>query len=134
MSQDFSVYIALITYKIFVLIAGIALSYMGFRLFALARTSPAGDMEASWGEYKLKLGRAAPGIFFTLFGAVIICFSIFKGVHYSREPILAGSGEIVTVGDTPAGNMAAQVPSATASPQKAVEVVLPEKVNLPVRN
>lgn len=129
MSQDFSVYIALIAYKIFVLIAGVALSYMGFRLFAINRISPAGGLEASAGAYKLKLNRAAPGIFFTLFGAVIICFSIFKGVHYSREPILAGHGETVTVGDMPAANTpsAAMTNAVEAQTLAPVEVVLPAK-------
>lgn len=127
MSQDFSVYIALIAYKIFVLIAGVVLSYMGFRLFALNRISPAGGLEASVGTYKLRLNRAAPGIFFTLFGAVIICFSIFKGVHYSREPILAGRGETVTVGDTPGASTpsAAMANAVDAQKPAPVEAVLP---------
>ncbi len=86
MSDDLYVYSFLILYKLGILIAGVSLCYMGFRLFLTDKISASGDLTAKGGAYELKLSGAAPGIFFSLFGTIIICFSIFKGVEYRKEP------------------------------------------------
>jgi hypothetical protein len=113
MSDDVSIYIALIAYKTSILVVGAVLSFMGYRLFLQDKIAPAGTLEGAAGKYKLKVVKAAPGIFFALFGAIIICASIFKGVHYSRQPVATEVGDNVVSGEL-----------ATAAP---VNVVIPDK-------
>ncbi|UVO53011.1 hypothetical protein [Sphingomonas sp. SUN039] len=86
MQSDIDVFTYLIVYKIAILIAGVALAYMGFRLFLADKATAAGEFSAKANLLELKLSGAAPGVFFALFGAAVICFSIFKGVQYSSEP------------------------------------------------
>ncbi len=111
MSNDVTIYVFLIVYKIAILLSGVGVSYMGFRLFALEKLQSAGDLEAGLGSYSLKLRSAAPGVFFSLFGTAIICFSIFKGVDYKRsyapEAVVTSKPE--------------------ASAPGAVKLILPEK-------
>jgi hypothetical protein len=63
--------------RITVTIAGIVFAYLGYRLFVLGVLSPSGDVEAIWGNNKLLLKRASPGIFFALLGAIIIIAALF---------------------------------------------------------
>jgi hypothetical protein len=72
----------LVLYKIVCLIVGWGFAFMGYRLFLADKTNPAGDLNAKSGKYAFSLRGGAPGIFFSLFGTVLICFSIFKGVEY----------------------------------------------------
>jgi hypothetical protein len=102
MADDLYVYSFLILYKLGILIAGVSLCYMGFRLFLTDKIGISGDLTARGGAYELKLSGAAPGIFFSLFGTVIICFSIFKGVEYEKKPM-------------------------QSTPPSSVESILPEK-------
>jgi hypothetical protein len=66
-------------YKLASLVAGVASSYMGYRLFIAGIWGQAGDLSAEYGKTKLVLTRAAPGTFFAVLGAVIICVALFKG-------------------------------------------------------
>jgi len=52
------------------------------RLFLADKVGAAGEMKVEYEVFKLKLGRAAPGTFFSLFGAAIIVFAITKGIEF----------------------------------------------------
>ena len=67
-------------YKLSSLIVGILSMYMGFKLFVNGIWGHSGDMIAKFKDNKLILKNAAPGTFFSVLGAVIICFTIFKGL------------------------------------------------------
>lgn len=75
----------LVIYKIVSLLVGLSFAYMGYRLFMADKTKNAGSLDASSGEHKISLKNAAPGIFFSLFGTVLIVFSVLKGISYSHE-------------------------------------------------
>jgi hypothetical protein len=66
-------------YKVVSLLVGVVFGYMGYRLFMAGVQLPAGDLYAASGAQTLKLSRAAPGIFFALFGAGVIVATIFQG-------------------------------------------------------
>ena len=51
------------------------ISWLGYRLFVLG-LSDKSDLKIEYLNFKLQLFSAAPGIFFTLFGASIIFISI----------------------------------------------------------
>ncbi|WP_206512315.1 hypothetical protein [Colwellia sp. Arc7-635] len=42
----------------------------------------AGSAEGSFGDNKIIVKKAAPGTFFALFGAIVICVTIFKGLDF----------------------------------------------------
>ncbi|WP_295648239.1 hypothetical protein [uncultured Mucilaginibacter sp.] len=49
-------------------------------LFVKGIFNESGDVDASFKNYKLTVKKAAPGTFFVLFGAIIICFTIFNAI------------------------------------------------------
>jgi len=68
-------------YKISCLIVGLTIIYLGYLLFVKGIFNESGDIDANFKNYKLTVKKAAPGTFFVLFGAIIIGFSIFKGLE-----------------------------------------------------
>ena len=75
----------IVLYKIICLFVGLAFAYMGYRLFLENKIKKAGSLEASGNGSNIKITDAAPGVFFSLFGTVLIVFSILKGVSYINE-------------------------------------------------
>ena len=75
----FSAIAIVAAYKVACLLVGLLFGYMGYRLFLAGLETSAGDLEASSGERKIKLTRAAPGTFFALFGAAVIAATIAQG-------------------------------------------------------
>lgn len=55
-------------------IAGVLITYMGYRLLCLGIMQPAEgtDVEAIWGDRKLLLKRATPGVIFAFVGVAVI--------------------------------------------------------------
>ena len=72
-------------YKIFSLLTGLALCYMGYRLFLAGVWGASGDLDAKYSNTRLILKGAAPGIFFALFGTIVITATIFKGLEISSQ-------------------------------------------------
>jgi hypothetical protein len=73
--------VALSFYKAVSLLVGLLLAYMGYKLFMAGVWGEAGDIEAHFQDNKLVVKRAAPSTFFAILGAIIICFTIFKGME-----------------------------------------------------
>ncbi|MCH7519942.1 MAG: hypothetical protein IH964_13080 [Candidatus Dadabacteria bacterium] len=78
------VLLSLILYRIITIAIGFLIVYLGYRLFRLGVYEKAGDLKAVWGENQLILKQAAPGTFFVLFGAIVISFSIWKGINIDQ--------------------------------------------------
>ena len=72
-------------YKITCLLVGLAFGYMGYRLFLADKLKSAGNLEVQHEKWKVKLGRAAPGTFFSLFGAAIIVVTVYRGIEYEQK-------------------------------------------------
>jgi hypothetical protein len=66
-----------LTFRLGVLTVGTFFGYLGYRLFLAGFVGPA-NLEAKGGSYALSLGQAAPGIFFALFGTVMIVVGISR--------------------------------------------------------
>lgn len=82
LTDDAAMYAMLVLYKICILLCGLAFAYMGYRLFLADKTASAGDFSGTAGNYSMSLKGGAPGVFFSLFGTILICFSIFRGITY----------------------------------------------------
>jgi|UPI00042310BD hypothetical protein len=74
-----------LTYKIFILLTGLCFAYFGFRLFLADKTANAGDLSFKYDKYLLNVKGGAPGLFYSLFGAILIIVSIVKGIHYDND-------------------------------------------------
>ncbi|MCG8009878.1 MAG: hypothetical protein N0C81_19825 [Candidatus Thiodiazotropha lotti] len=81
MSDLQEVIFAVVIYKSLSVFAGVLSIYLGYRLFQSGVYEKAGELKAAWGEKHLALKQAAPGTFFSLFGAVVIAASIAKGMN-----------------------------------------------------
>jgi hypothetical protein len=60
----------------------------------------AGELQAAWGARRLILKQVAPGVFFALFGTVIVCVGIWKPISIQSAdripaPIIAALQKIV---------------------------------------
>jgi len=84
MDTGSQIVLALTLYKITSLLVGLLLAYMGYKLFKAGVWGEAGDVEAHFKDNKLVIKRAAPGTFFAVLGAIIICFTIFKGLELAE--------------------------------------------------
>jgi hypothetical protein len=70
----------LITFRIVALLVGAFLLFLGYSLFKLGYFEKAGELQAAWGNRRLVLKQVAPGIFFALFGTVIVCVGTWKPI------------------------------------------------------
>lgn len=50
------------------------------------KTQSAGSLSADISQYSIAIKQAAPGVFFALFGAVIISISVLKEITYKSNP------------------------------------------------
>ncbi len=72
-------------YKIVCLTVGSISIFLGYKLFTKGIWGQAGELESSFKDMKLVLRKAAPGSFFAVLGAVIICFTIITGFKAKNE-------------------------------------------------
>jgi hypothetical protein len=74
----------LATYKIICILTGLAFGYMGYRLFLADKMANTGNITTNYKEFKISIKNAAPGALFSLFGAMLICFTIYKGLAFNN--------------------------------------------------
>ena len=65
--------------RILIVVAGIICIYLGYLLFVKGVSGEA-SIKAQKSNVKFQLSNAAPGIFFALFGALILCVTIGQSV------------------------------------------------------
>ncbi|QTH72177.1 hypothetical protein [Pseudoalteromonas xiamenensis] len=81
MDTESQIIAAVASYKIVSLLVGSAFAFMGYKLFMAGVWGDAGDVEAKFRDNSLIVKKAAPGTFFALFGAIVICVTLFKGLE-----------------------------------------------------
>ena len=80
--------------RLIIVTAAFAAIWQGFRLFSTV-VSDKGSFEGYMGEWKVKLQRVAPGVFFACFGAIILSFSVSAPFSYKAgEPTTQGPGTL----------------------------------------
>lgn len=87
MEPESSRVLGIVLYKIVSLGVGALSLGFGYKLFMAGVVATAGNLEASGKGMKLKLKNGAPGTFFALFGAIIISYTIGKGLAMSGQQI-----------------------------------------------
>ena len=71
--------LSLLIYKLVSLGCGVLVCFFGYRLFVLGIFGNAGELDSQFQNNKLVLKKAAPGTFFSLFGACVIGVALWKG-------------------------------------------------------
>lgn len=87
-------------YKLSSIVVGGVSIYLGYKLFINGIWGDSGNLSAQFQDNKILLKNAAPGTFFSVLGAIIICFSIFKGVGANFETNLREYGKNKPEADT----------------------------------
>lgn len=84
--------VAVLIYKIATLLVGVSFLILGYRLYlrgvaVSGTTKERGEFSLSFGRNRhVSLKHAGPGVFFCLFGLIIIVVAIAKGVRFETEP------------------------------------------------
>ena len=115
---------ALLIYKAICLAVGAHAIWLGYRLFTKGITAPAGDLTGSFNKAQIAIKSGAPGVFFSVVGGFVICFTIVKGYSTGSNP-LKNTGEFA-ISDTTepvtnplADSVAEYKPEHKAEPQPA---------------
>ena len=58
---------------------------MGYRLFIAGIWGNAGEFDAQFRDAKLVIRKAAPGVFFALFGTIIVAYTVFVGIKWESR-------------------------------------------------
>lgn len=93
MEQDMVLVISIVFYKVASLVAGVCLSYMGYRLFMAGIWGDAGHAEAEYKDFSIILKRAAPGTFFVILGAIVLAVTLFMGLEYKGAGVISTTPE-----------------------------------------
>lgn len=85
---------------IVVLIGGISI-YLGYRLFLkLPHLDSEGKITFPW-DISILLSRVGPGVFFALFGAAVVIFSLYRTIEYSEQKPSVAPQATATGGENP---------------------------------
>jgi hypothetical protein len=98
MSEVSTMMLSLTIYKVITVLAGLGFAFMGYRLFIHGIFTEAGELRTNWENRSLVLRKAAPGTFFALFGAVIACVSLWRGLTFGELGGGANSGIRIETG------------------------------------
>lgn len=77
--------LAVVIFKIITVLIGLISIYLGYKLFLKGFDRAAGELSGETRYIKFTLSKAAPGTFFSITGAFIICFNIVQGISFTRE-------------------------------------------------
>lgn len=77
-----------------VLFGGMAI-YLGYRLFAVAAAAE-GSLDATAKGWKLSLRRVAPGVFFALFGMVVLALGMTASLNINPSKQTSPAGAVTT--------------------------------------
>lgn len=80
-----SIIILRFTERFIVVFAGITLLVLGFRLFS--KSQDLGDLSAEYpNKFKIRISQVGPGVFFALFGTIILVYVMYSEVSVS-DPV-----------------------------------------------
>lgn len=124
MSAGHTLMVSLTIYKVVTIFAGLAFAFMGYKLFIHGIFRQAGEFQTNWENRKLVLKKAAPGTFFALFGTLIVCISLWRGLTFepSQDQGIGGSG-MFGDGASTGGDRSSQSPASEEARQAVLSDV-----------
>jgi hypothetical protein len=100
MSEGHTLMLSLTIYKVVTILSGLAFAFMGYKLFLHGIFTEAGEVRTNWENRNLILRKAAPGTFFALFGTLIVCTSLWRGLTFEPSQGQGGGGSGIFGNDT----------------------------------
>lgn len=76
--------IAITLFKLVSLLTGLSCTFMGYKLFLNGFLNNSGSISGEYKDSKLDIKNVAPGIFFALFGSVIISINVWTGLNFNN--------------------------------------------------
>jgi hypothetical protein len=91
MPYSITTLLVILVYRTILAVAAVSFVYLGYRLVRSGEAETASDLELGWGDGRLKMSRATPGVFLMIVGCVILALSIvygpmIKGESYGIHP------------------------------------------------
>ena len=77
--------LVMLLYKLASLLSGVFICYLGYRLFMKGIFGPTMDASFTFKDNSILIKKSAPGTFFSLLGATVICFSVYKGLELENK-------------------------------------------------
>lgn len=77
-----------VIYKLISLLFALLIIYWGYRLLVIGLFNKTEETNSIFGKNGTLLKKAAPGIFFSLFGTLIFFYIVFKGTDYNSKSSL----------------------------------------------
>ena len=95
--------------RLLVVIAGAISIYLGYKLFLAMpkRDASSGKIDLP-GGISIFVSRVGPGVFFSLFGSIVIALSLHFGVQFSDQRVAEATGSTEARGDQTRGTVAAE--------------------------
>jgi hypothetical protein len=115
--------------RLFIVCSGMLSIWLGYRLFLAMPSAPRGDGEIKLpGGISILLSRVGPGVFFALFGAMVIAFALREAVKINTSTPVAQA----VAGEAPAKAAAAETfeYSGIASGSSSGEARAAERMNV----
>ena len=97
MEIESQIIVAVTFYKVISLFVGSLFGYMGYRLFMAGIWGESGEVEAQFKDNKLVIKKAAPDTFFALFGAIVICLTIFIGLKLKDHENRSSNEKVIEI-------------------------------------
>lgn len=94
MSLDMVFGIGVIVIRVLQILVGTLLCVLGYRLFEKVQTTDGAAELALSQHLKFNLSKVGPGVFFALFGAVILVQGLMNPLQYGRELSAAPAGPV----------------------------------------
>jgi hypothetical protein len=121
MSEAIILILSLTIYKVVTILAGLAFAFMGYKLFIHGIFMGAGELHTNWENRSLVLRKAAPGTFFALFGTLVLCVSLWRGLNFEPGPGGYGGSGMFSNGTSDGDDRNGQGPSAETSRETVVK-------------
>jgi hypothetical protein len=102
--------------RIAITLVGLSIVYLGYKLFQLGYSETSGEFVGKWGPKHVTLKRVGPGVFFALFGAIVICAAVWRPISVERG---AGPDTTRVVTDPAIRNAVPKVELAPSSDQES---------------
>lgn len=64
---------------------GFGFAWLGYRLFCMGVYEKAAELQKAWGDKRILLKQAGPGVFFALFGVVVVVISLMRGTGFESS-------------------------------------------------
>lgn len=99
--DNIAIIVSILIYKLSSLITGVILCYFGYRLLLSTVTnSVSANIKLEFFNGKINVSKLTPGMLFSLFGAIILGFTMWKGIEIKKVPVAQNTTSVQSIAPT----------------------------------